>query len=182
MAIYRVKRFSWFDKLKELADKANKRIDPTYKTEKERFQERSKQLSLEREEKQKKLYEEISNISKQHKIILDIYHKVSKFTPMWGDGDEYPCLFINTYGDRGSNFGNICLGCQNGPEYHWNGKFWVDVTDRGRKVYNLKQDILKFLKSERNQYEKIDYLDEDEIKEVLVYLDKLINEINKSSL
>ena len=181
MAIYRVKRFSWFDKLKDLADKSNKRIDPSYKTEKERIQERFQKLRQERERKQKELDEKISNISRQHKIILDIYHKVYKFIPSWGDGDEYPNLFINL-NEEGSNFGNICLGHQNWPEYHWDGKFWIDITDGNRKIYNLKQDLLGFLKSERKRWEKVDYLDDSEIKEVLVYLDKLSNEISKSNL
>ena len=179
---YKIKRFSWFDKLKDLADKANKKIDPSYKTEKEREQEYYNHLRIERERKQEDLNKKVSSISRQHKIILDIYNRVSKFIPTWGDGDEYPSLFINTYDENRDDFGNICLGCQNEPEYHWNGKFWIDITDRNRKVYNLKQDILKFLKSERKRYEKIDYLDEEDIKEVLIYLDKLITEISKSSL
>lgn len=181
MATYRVKRFSWFDKLKDLADRANKRIDPSYKTEKERIQERFQELRQERERKQKELDEKISGISRQHKIILDIYHKVYKFIPSWGDGDEYPCFFIND-NEEGGYFGNVCLGCQGQPEYHWDGKSWIDISDRNRKVYNLKRDILEFLESERKQWEKVDYLDDSDIKEVLVYLDKLSNEISKSNL
>lgn len=179
---YRIKRFSWFDKLKELADKANKKLDPSYKTEKEREQERYNQLRIERERNQANLDKKVSNLSRQHKIILEICHRVSKFMPTWGDGDEYPSLSINTSNEEDCNFGNICLGYQNEPEYHWDGKFWIDITNKNRKIYNLKQDILKFLKSERKEYEKIDYLDEDKIKEVLNYLDKLINEISKSNL
>lgn len=174
MATYRVKRFSWFDKLKDLAGKANKRTDPSYKTEKEPTRQ-------ERERKQKDLDEKISSISRQHKIILDICNKVSKFTPSWGDGDEYPSLYIND-NEEGGYFGNICLGWQDYPEYHWDGKSWIDISDRNRKVYNLKQDILGFLKSERKQWEKVDYVGDNEVKEVLVYLDKLITEISKSNL
>ena len=100
---YKVKRFSWFDKLKELADKANKKLDPSYKTEKEREQERYNQLRIERERNREDLEKKVSNLSRQHKIILGICHRVSKFMPTWGDGDEYPSLYINTYNEEDCN-------------------------------------------------------------------------------
>lgn len=175
------KNFGWFDSLKELANKANKRIDPKYKTDKEILEERRQnRLSLDRQ-KQRELEEKISSISRQHKIALEIEKESEKYYPTWGDGDEYPVFYVSRTPSMYLKVGDICLG---EISYCWNGQYWAEtgLHKYPRRVNNLKLALLNKLKTYKKEYQKIDYLDSEQIDEVIIYLEHLIQIISRSSL
>lgn len=182
MIILRNKQFSIFDKLRELGDKYEKWKNPNYKTQKEILEERSRQnkLNSEREEKEKR--DKFCAISRQHKILMDIYNKVSKYHPTWGDGDEYPCLEL--YYDPDYHFGEISIGdTQSEPEYKYDGKSWIYYNHPFPKtISNLKSELINRIDWYIKEWRSIDYLDAEDIEEVLVYLSKLKDEIKRSSL
>ena len=171
------KEFGFIGKLIEFGEKYEKWKNPNYKTRKD-IEEEKKQKRINEE---KEILDKLFAISKYHKTLYDIEQESYKYYPNWGDGDEYPTFFIYMGGEY---FGNVSLGCQDEPEYHWNGNYWEDVTipSRPKRINNLKQELLKNLKAYRKEYAKIDYLDEEEIDSVLNYLDHLISIISRSSL
>ena len=75
MKILRQKEFGLFDVLRDLADKANKKIDPNYKTEAEILKDRSNQKST----NERELENKFANLSRQHKVLLEIYKKPLSF-------------------------------------------------------------------------------------------------------
>ena len=175
MIILRNKEFSWFKKiLKKLDDRVNDRITPTTNYEPKKWS-----------------VQEISNISRQHKIALQIQKEAGKYEyePEWRDPDYFPYFYVGDIEDY--NLGNIHLGLDGimYPEYEWNweGKYFEKNISgtliRGR-VGNLKQDILKELGSIKEYFSKNtkNMYDEEEIEGVLTYLDHLIDIIKKSSL
>ena len=128
---------------------------------------------------------EFASISKQHKILLNIYKKVEKYLPKYEDEYRRPGLNLFTYHTSydpdEDDFGKINLGFQREEFYEWDGKNWIELT-KGKKIYNLKTDILKNLEKYKKEWEKIDYLDEEWRDEVVNYLGVLIDEIQKSNL
>ena len=171
MIVLRNKKFSWFNKiLKKIDDRVNDRVYPSDK-------EPIKYAS----------YEEISKISRQHKMALQIEKEAQKYIPEWGECEgEIPIFSVDEI--KGYSLGNISLGQDvDWPEYHWTGKYWEEIAlhHPHKKVPNLKQDILKNLRHFREEYtygKGTKRFDEEEIEEVLTYLDHLIDIINRSSL
>ena len=184
MIILRQRYFSLFGKLRDLGDRYEKWKNPNYKTQKEIQEERVKQIRLDREKEEKDKQDKFCAISRQHKILMDIERKVSKYHPSWGDGDEFPFLKLWWYYPSEENFGNVSLGLQNQEEYRWNGKCWEEIypSKTPRKINNLKQELLKQINKYIKEWKEIDYLDSEDIEEVLIYLENLKNEIKKSSL
>ena len=180
MIILRQRSFSFFDKLRSWADKANKKIDPNYKTEKEVIEERRKQGQQNRLSEERERDSKFSNLSRQHKILLDIEKKTNKFLPTWGDGDEYPQLILYKE-DSDFPHGSIALGVQNEEIYTWDGKSWTDYYKK-KKIYNLKAELLKSLNEYLREWNNITYLDKNEVDEVINYLNILIKEIKQSAL
>lgn len=179
MKILRQKEFGLFDVLRDLADKANKKIDPNYKTEAEILKDRSNQKST----NEKELENKFANLSRQHKVLLEIYKKTIKFLPTWGDGDEYPSLNLNKtkYDIEDNTFGDISLGVQNEEVFIWKDSYWVEEYS-GKRIHNLKSELIKDLNSYINEWKHITYLDDDEVNEVLNYLENLLKEIKRSAL
>ena len=185
MKILRQKEFGLFDTLRTLADKANKKIDPNYKTEEERRKEWTTNYNNKLEAEKRELIKKFANLSRQHKILLEISSNTSQFFPEWGDGDEYPTLSLNDtkYDIENNTFGNISFGYQSQSErvFIWKGSYWVDESS-DKRINNLKSELIKDLNSYINEWKHITYLDEDEINEVLNYLENLLKEIKRSSL
>lgn len=162
-------------------------IDRSFK--KSRDRKEKEKIELKRIQQENSLREDLRKINPKLLIALDIENKIKQYLPKWGDGDEYPSFFVQThYGDK-EGFGNICLGFQNEEEYQWNKNknCWEEIaTERmPRRVGNLKQDILKNLSSYLKEWKSGNYggdADEEDEKEVVVYLEKLIEEIKKSAL
>ena len=168
--------------LRSFLDKLNKKFYPNYKTEAEVLEQR-------RKDREKKNEGEIKNLLKEINpkllVALEIEKKTKPFQPRFGDGDEYPSFYVDIYSDL--NFGSICLGSQNEEVYKWDGKNWIEnnTSVSPRKVINLKQDIVKNLKSYKKEYQTAeeDYgWEKEEVDEVERYLDKIIEEVQKSSL
>lgn len=185
MIILRQKNYSWFDKLRDLADKANKKIDPNWKTEKERSEERFKAIETKRVEEDKKRDEDFAAISPQHKTLLEIERRTSKFLPTWGDGDEYPSLYLikEDYPGPGLKLGDITLGVQFNENFRWDGKTWIEIFPaRNKKIYNLKQELIRRFQNHLHKWKNKDYLDKKDCDEVIKYLENLIKEIKMSKL
>ena len=178
MIILRQKEYSLFDLFKRKSSTPIKKII----TPEEELKE-LKEMAPER-------------ISPSHLEAIKIEKELEKLNPNLGDGDEYPRFIINKddwdYDDDvepiiGKFYGCICLGSQNEPVYRWNnrGKYWEDINygSRAKRVSNLKQDMVKYLKSELSSWENDEFnWGECDSNKVVTYLNNMINIIQKSNL
>lgn len=162
-------------------------IDRSFKKGRERKEK--EKIELKRIQQENSLREDLREINPKLLIALDIENKMKQYLPKWGDGDEYPSFFVQTHYRDEEGFGNICLGFQNEEEYKWNKNknCWEEIaTERTpRRVGNLKQDILKNLNLYLKDWKNGNYggdVDEEDEREVVVYLEKLIEEIKRSAL
>lgn len=183
MIILRNGQYEEQSKFRRFLDKLNKKVSPGYKTNAE-------VLNEQKTKKEDFTRERLKEINPKLLVALDIQEKTRKFLPSWGDGDEYPDFHVTTNTRYEEDFGLICLGWQGEENYKWNKEknCWEEInttryTSKGpRRVMNLKQDILKQLEGYRKEYSEINYLEDEETEDVLRYLDKLIEEVKRSTL
>ena len=190
MIIKRNKEFSLWNKFLTWADKYNA-SKGCYSNYSGNMKPPIPQSTIKRQQEEEEKKKAIDSISPYHKALRIAFENANKFSPDWGDGDEYPYFGIYQEDSEWNKMGDIYTEFQNPWEYRYGEKGWLLIEDprnlirSPKKIFNLKQELLRVIKIYKEDYKdshiKYDWT-EQERDDVLNYLDHLEQEIKKSRL